>query len=140
MKLQVGVKICIINKDDKILLARRSSARYCKYKHMGGQWDIIGGRIDPGINLLDNLKREIKEETGINWKSEAKLMAAQDILVPDKHVVRLTFLGKLKSNPKVRIDHESTEYKWFSIKELKSLGSNELDKYFKMLLDKNIIK
>ena len=55
--LQVGVKAFLKNKDGKYLLLQRSSLKYADTK---GAWDIVGGRIEPGTPLLDNLKREIK--------------------------------------------------------------------------------
>lgn len=138
MKLQVGVKICLINKKGEILLLKRSSE---KYKDVKETWDIVGGRIDPGKSLLENLKREIKEEIGISWKGKVKLIAAQDIIIPgDKHVVRLTFIGKIRSGTKIKIGEEHTDYKWFSLDELKKLPKTELDKYFREVLNEGLIK
>ena len=63
MELQVGVKALLKNKEGKYLLVRRSSE---KYPEVGARWDIVGGRINPGTPLFDNLKREVKEETGLD--------------------------------------------------------------------------
>jgi len=91
MKLQVGVKALLKNKEGKYLLLRRSPE---KYRELGGTWDIVGGRIDPGSMLIENLKREIKEETSLDLQEEPKLVAAQDILRnSNTHVVRLTYTG-----------------------------------------------
>ena len=54
--LQVGVKILLKNSDGKFLLLRRSLEKYPEIK---GRWDIVGGRIDPGIALKENLIREM---------------------------------------------------------------------------------
>src|SRR3989344_8931904 len=89
--LQVGVKILLKNKDGKYLLLRRSLK---KYPEIQGRWDIVGGRINPGSTLLENLKREVKEETGLTLTGTPRLLAAQDILRNNgRHVVRLTYLG-----------------------------------------------
>lgn len=136
MELQVGVKALLKNKDGKYLLLRRNPK---KYPEVGPKWDIVGGRINPGSPLLENLKREIKEEAGLDYQGEPKLMAAQDILkVPGRHVVRLTFLGNIDGEP--RIDEESLEAKWFTPQELKVLGVDEIDSFFKILLDEKIIE
>jgi len=63
MELQVGVKVLLRNREGKYLLWRRS---LIKYPNIGHKWDIVGGRINPGIALLDNLKREVKEETNLD--------------------------------------------------------------------------
>ena len=73
---------------DYFLLLKRSDK---KYPEVGARWDIVGGRIHPGIPLLDNLQREVKEETNLDLTGEPKLVAAQDILrVECRHAVRLT--------------------------------------------------
>jgi ADP-ribose pyrophosphatase YjhB (NUDIX family) len=129
MELQVGVKALLKNKDGKYLLVRRSSE---KYPEVGAQWDIVGGRIMPGTPLIDNLKREIKEEVDLNLVEAPKLIAAQDIVrVPDRHVVRLTYLGNIAGQPKLNDDH--VECRWFALEEIKKLA--DLDEYFKELLE-----
>src|SRR3990167_6187247 len=104
MELQVGVKILLKNKEGKYLLLQRNWDKYPEVKR-DNSWDIIGGRINIGTPLLDNLKREIFEETKLNLIKEPKLIAAQDILRPDKHVVRLTYLGEIEGELTLDEDH-----------------------------------
>lgn len=129
--LQVGVKVLLKNKQGKYLLLKRSLV---KYPEINGRWDIVGGRIDAGTPLLDNLKREVKEETGLTLNSDPTLIAAQDILPGSKkHVVRLTYVADIKGKPKLdAVEHE--EYKWFSLEEIKEL--DDVDYYFKQILHK----
>lgn len=132
--LQVGVKVLLKNPDGKFLFVRRSPI---KYPEVGPKWDIVGGRIDPGSPLLENLKREVKEEVGLDLVDKVKLIAAQDILkVPGRHVVRLTYTGTIDGQPTIDTDH--LEFKWFTLDELKKLDK-ELDPFFKELLDKKIL-
>ncbi len=134
MELQVGVKALLRNPEGKYLLVRRSPL---KYPEVGPKWDIVGGRIDPGSTLLDNLKREILEETKLELKDEPKLVAAQDILrVPGRHVVRLTYTASISGEPQIDEDH--LEWKWFTMEEIKKMTGEELDIYFKELLDKKL--
>ena len=99
MELQVGVKALLKNKEGKYLLVKRSSEKYPDIK---GEWDIVGGRIQPGSTLFDNLKREIREETKLNLEREPKLIASQDILQTEgRHVVRLTYLGEIEGQPRL---------------------------------------
>lgn len=129
MELQVGVKILLKNKEGEYLLLHRSSE---KYPEVDNPWDIPGGRIEPGIPLLENLKREIKEEIGLVLEKEPELIAAQDILrIPGKHVVRLTYVGEISGEPKINPD-EHNSFQWFTMEELKSL--DKLDQYLKEVL------
>ncbi len=134
--LQVGVKVLLKNLEGKYLLLRRNPK---KYPEVGPKWDIVGGRINPGTPLLENLKREIKEETGLDLITEPTLVAAQDILkIEGRHVVRLTYIGEISGAP--RLDSDHMEYKWFTNDEINNLEATELDSYFKELLDQRIIK
>jgi len=127
MNLQVGVKALLKNKDGKYLLLHRSREKYPEVQH---PWDIVGGRINPGLPLFDNLKREILEETKLNLEKEPRLIAAQDILRPDKHVVRLTFVGEIEGTPKLDQDHD--QFGWFTKEEMQTMDG--LDEFTKEVL------
>lgn len=133
--LQVGVKVLLKNKDGRYLLLRRSLE---KYPEVPNRWDIAGGRIDPGTTLLENLKREVIEETSLELKGAPRLVAAQDILrIKGRHVVRLTYIGEAEGEP--RLDGEEHDmYKWVTIPEIGELTG--VDIYFKELLDNKVIQ
>ena len=84
---------------------------------------------------MENLKREISEETGLSLTGEPQLLAAQDILrVPGKHVVRLTYIGDAPVGG-LRLDAtENDRFQWFTIDELKTLEN--IDIYLKEVLAK----
>ncbi len=131
--LQVGVKAFLRNKDGKYLLMKRSRS---KYPTVAGLWDIIGGRIDPGVSLFENLKREIKEESQLDLIDEPKLIDAVDILrVPGLHVVRLTYVGNVDGDPIVDME-EIEEFKWLTLDEIRNI--DDLDIYTRGLLDKGL--
>ena len=134
--LQVGVKILLKNKEGKFLLNRRNPK---KYPEAGGaRWDLVGGRINPGSPLMDNLKREVQEETGLTITSEPVLVGAQDILrVPGKHIVRLTYTGTTEGEP--TISEESLEFGWFTADQIRAFSPDEFDIYVKELVDKKLL-
>ena len=135
IKLQVGVKIFLQNEDGKYLLVKRSPE---KYKIVGGNWDIVGGRINPGSKLIDNLRREVMEETQLTIISEPILIAAQDIIPnPEKHVVRLSYTGKTSGELKLDTS-ENIEYKWLSIEEIGKM--EDLDIYVAEIIQKGLLK
>lgn len=126
--LQVGVKVLLKNKQGKYLLLKRSAK---KYPDVNNLWDIAGGRIEPGVPLLDNLKREVQEETKLQLTSEPQLIAAQDILKNNnRHIVRLTYVCKTIREPVLSAEHD--EYKWLTLEQIKNL--KRLDSYLKKIL------
>ena len=120
MKLQVGVKLLVKNSQAQFLFLRRS--KLLSTDRDKPSWDIPGGRINPGEQLLDALHREVKEEIGYNLQAIPRLITAQDILVPSKdlHVVRLTYVVEAEiSTIKLSDEHES--YQWSTLDEVKAL-------------------
>lgn len=134
IKLQVGVKVFLKNPEGKYLLVKRSNE---KYKGVSGNWDIVGGRIDPGSRLIDNLKREVAEETALKLVSEPVLICAQDIIPnPEKHVVRLSYIADTEGEP-VLDTTENVEYKWLTLVEM--VAQDDLDIYVAEILRKGLL-
>ena len=132
--LQVGVKTLLVNSKGQFLILKRNPA---KYKGMGNLWDIPGGRIDGVGSLAQNLKREVKEETGISRVTLISLLAAQDIIKPGFHVIRLTYLSRVTSEKVILDNVEHTEYLWATLGDL--IKTKGLDPYLKGILkDKTI--
>jgi 8-oxo-dGTP diphosphatase len=129
MNLQVGVKILLQNQEGKYLLLQRNAE---KYPETGPKWDLPGGRIDTGMSLFENLKRELEEETKMQIIGEPKLFMAQDILKSDKHVVRLTYIGE--GTREVVLSDEHLNFGWFSVDEILIL--DPLDRYTKEVIEK----
>jgi mutator protein MutT len=50
-----------MEKNGKILLALRKAG-----KHMGPKWELPGGKVNPGEDPEQTLRRELKEELGID--------------------------------------------------------------------------
>ena len=129
VKLQVGVKIFLKNKENKFLLVKRNKD---KYKNVQGDWDIVGGRINAGERLMDNLRREVYEETKLNILDNPLLICAQDIIPnEEKHVVRLSYIGKTEGEPILDLS-ENIDYKWLSLDEINKI--DDLDIYVKEII------
>ena len=112
---------------------KRSPVRYPNIKNF---WDIPGGRIFPGTPLLENIKREVFEETKLSVAGDLKLIGAQDIIrLPEKHIVRLTFSAATSGEPVLNEEH--LEFKWLTLEEMKNI--KELDEFTREILEKNLI-
>jgi 8-oxo-dGTP diphosphatase len=134
MILQVGVKIFLQNPEGKYLLIRRSPIKYPGVK---GEWDIPGGRINPGSLLIENLRREVREETQLEITSDPRLIHAQDIIPDaDRHIVRLSYVGTTNGEPVLDTD-ENVEYRWLSYDELKVMDN--VDIYVREIIKNGIL-
>jgi ADP-ribose pyrophosphatase YjhB (NUDIX family) len=134
MQLQVGVKVFLKNRDGRYLLLQRNRDTY---PNTNGFWDIVGGRIEVGTSLLENLDREVFEETRLTLTSKPVLLFAQDIFVRDeKHVVRLTYTALTEGEP-VLDTKENVSYKWMTVEGIEA--QKDLDIFVKEIVEKGLL-
>lgn len=109
----IQVAAAIIRENERILLSKRPLD-----KHQGGKWEFPGGKIDQGELAVEALKRECKEELGIEIKSPS-LFEVVDFDYGDKQV-RISFytVERFKGVPEGR---EGQKVDWFALHELSSL-------------------
>jgi 8-oxo-dGTP diphosphatase len=62
------VVAALIVKDDKVLICQRT-----RHQTMPLQWEFPGGKIEPGEELVDALRRELEEELGISAEIGTKV-------------------------------------------------------------------
>ena len=122
MELQIGIKAFSLNEKGQILVLEKNVEGRPEHK---GKWDIPGGRIEAGSSLMENLSREIFEETGLDLDLSytPKLLKAEDIINPGAHTVRLTYWAHVKGE--VVLSHEHLSYRWISVPEIKELFAGD---------------
>jgi len=116
-KLQIGVKVLLRNSKGQLLFIKRSELLQNESE---ASWDIPGGRIEPHETLVEGLRREVREELGVELEGAPQLVNAQDIFVPAKklHVVRLTYvLDSDIDSATLRLSDEHQDIAWFSLQE-----------------------
>jgi len=59
---QIGIKGLIRNLQGKVLLVRLPA-----WKDNPEPWDLPGGRMEPGENFQQTLRRELQEEIGVDY-------------------------------------------------------------------------
>jgi len=78
-----------------------------------GEWWFPGGRIWEGESLEEALRREVKEETGLDVSSY-KLINVYSRVFPERHDVAIAYLCNCKKG-KVKLNSEHSEYRLFKI-------------------------
>jgi colanic acid biosynthesis protein WcaH len=76
-----------------------------------GEWWFPGGRIHKGESFEQTLRREVKEETGLEI-STSKLINVYSRVFPQRHDITIAYLCTCKEG-KIKIDKEHSEYKLF---------------------------
>lgn len=69
MKKTIDVVAALIIKEEKILIAKRSTGDENVY----GKWEFPGGKVEPGESETAAIEREIKEEFELEIKTEEYL-------------------------------------------------------------------
>lgn len=102
----IEVVCALIHRDDKVWMGRRPA-----HKHMGGKWEFPGGKIDPNESPQEALKRELKEELGVEIKVGE---VCADVIheYPDKVIRLRAFIAECDSDPEL-IEH--SEFQWIDI-------------------------
>lgn len=104
-------KVIIINADDHILMLKRSDY----VDKFAGEWDLPGGHIQVGEDFEVGMKREVKEETGLD-------------------VGKCTFVDKMDNldfywcecpDRPIKLSHEHTQFRFFPKKDLDPKGKFE---------------
>lgn len=122
----VGCGALIINDKREALLLKRTS----KTRNQAGFWMQPGGGVEFGERVEDSVKREIKEELGIDIEILRFLSFTEGIMPEEKqHWVALSFLGKIIGGEVQNLEPEKhEEIKWFSLNNLpEPLAQNTKD-------------
>lgn len=107
----VGVGALIVNERGELFLARRGPLA----KNERGLWEFPGGSVEYGERLEEALKREIREEYGLEIEV-GELLDVVDHILPDEgqHWVSPTYLCKpVSDDPKILEPGKCTEIGWF---------------------------
>ena len=134
----VGVGAAIFNSDGKLFIAQRGK----KAKNERSKWQIPGGGVDFGETLEDALKREIREEHGIEIEI-LELLGICDHIIPDEHQhwVAPTYICKLvKGEPKILESDKCEAFGWFSLVEAEKLDLSIITKRDIVLLKKKFLE
>lgn len=132
MKTVIVQKAAVFDEQGRLLTLRRSDTDVRRPL----QWDLPGGFLDEGEEFVDGVRREIKEEAGLDvgeielifsktevrdWKDEKKTHTS--------NVVFMFYKTQAKST-NVEISYEHTEFKWMTPNEALTQFEYYLQKEF----------
>lgn len=119
--IPVAVAVIYDHKTDKFLLTQRKEID-SEDKEFGHCWNFPGGGIQFGEKIEEGLAREMKEELGVTVKIISPL---PKVFSPIRHKwqgVLLCYLCELENkNSHIVLNHESIQYQWFTLEEIKTL-------------------
>ena len=144
LPLRIGVGVILINKEKKIFVGKRRD------HPNNDKWQMPQGGVDEGENLVDAMKRELKEETSItNIKIIKEIDDWMEYELPEYLIGKIwkgryrgqkqkwfvvKFLGKddeinLKTN-----NQEFIDWKWLNVENLPSVIVNFKKEIYKKLV------
>lgn len=112
----VGCGALIVNDKNETLLLKRGK----KSRNQAGYWSKPGGTVEFGEKIEDAVRREIKEEFGVEIKLIKFLGFTNHIIKEEKqHWLSISYLAKIiKGEPKNMEPHKHDEIGWFSFDNL----------------------
>jgi len=115
----VSVGALLVNDDGAVFLSRRGR----QASNERGCWETPGGKVGFGETLEDAVRREMREEYGIDIEIVAQF-PAEDHLLPEEgqHWVATTFLARLVpgSEPRILEPDKCDGIGWFPLDALPS--------------------
>jgi len=119
-----GVVGAIIEKNGKILLVKEA-----KKEQDTGKWNHPAGWIEIGENPIEGVKREVKEEAGLEFSPTHILgiysLARKD-LNPIHHPIKIIFIGDISNKETKELADDVSEKKWFAPEKIEEMDSNTL--------------
>ncbi|HUK29243.1 MAG TPA: NUDIX domain-containing protein [Candidatus Acidoferrales bacterium] len=130
---EATVGALIVNGKGKVLIVRSEK--------WGHKYTVPGGHIELGERAEDAIRREVKEETGLDSEPVELLIVQQAIYPKDyhkhEHFIFMDYICKAKTE-EVKLDgRELQEYVWVSPEEALKL---DLEQYTRIFVEKYLQK
>jgi len=119
-----GVVGAIIERNGKILLVKEA-----KKGKDTGKWNHPAGWIELGEDPIESVKREVKEEAGLEF-TPTHILGIYSLVKkgfnPIHHPIKIIFLGDISNKETNKLADDVTEKKWFAPKDIKKMDSHTL--------------
>ncbi len=100
--------------DDLRAPRRLLSARRAQPVSLAGRWEFPGGKVEPGEDVVTALRRELREELGVEVELGSELAGPQDGAwrLSDRYVMRLWLAQVTVGEPQPLVEHD--ELRWLA--------------------------
>lgn len=95
--------------------------RACLLLNERGQWELPGGRLEPGESPEDCLRREVREETGFEIVIEALVEARSFRPAPGREVFIVVYRCRPAAPGHPAVSAEHRDAGWFPLSELTAM-------------------
>jgi ADP-ribose pyrophosphatase YjhB (NUDIX family) len=108
--LKIATKI-VLRHDDKILLMRDRN----------GTWDFPGGGLEGGERLEEGLRRELREELGLEDFTLGPVVHADEWFIEarDLHVIAVFYTGSISERQEHQLSYEHSDARWLTPAEIR---------------------
>lgn len=109
----------LVHRRGRLLLVKRNE------RPSKGTWSFPGGAVEFGETVVDAAVREVKEETGLDVEVE-ELFDVVTYLPSERgptarnQIIVVDYLARPR-NLRVRLNHESSDFGWFTPRQVRSL-------------------
>lgn len=121
--LSVAMKAVIFNDEGKVLVVREALDHDTNTK--AGLFGLVGGRIEPGENHIDGLKREVNEEVRLSIEPLFPVLTGEwhPEIKGVKHQIIAFFMAcKIIGEQEVVLSEEHDKFLWVSQEDLEEIG------------------
>ncbi|MGE3181967.1 MAG: NUDIX domain-containing protein, partial [Phycisphaerae bacterium] len=114
----IAPKALIVNDQERVLVLKRRA----RAKSRPGEWELPGGRPEPGESIDQALIREVREETGLTVRLDGFVGCAEDTVENKKlhHVVYRAKWVDARQTPERSKEHAAL--RWVARKDLDKLN------------------
>ena len=103
----LSIKGVVIHNDQVLLLLNER-----------GEWDLPGGRTDPGEDHRAALTREVREEAGLAVEVGAQVDEHLFEVLPQRFVRIVAYACRLVGGNDVVLSHEHLDTRWIALADL----------------------
>lgn len=120
------VTAAVIRREDRVLIARRPSSGL-----LGGMWEFPGGKLEDGEELGDGLRREIREELGVDVRVGTPLGIYRHAYTHFRITLHAFECSLLNGEP---VALEASQIRWVLPQELGQFPMGKVDRQIALRL------